>query len=61
MAIGQFGPRPLLNSDFLLVNLDLIKRFSLVNSDLFHKPCSISYRKEKYPLGINMKKKTEIS
>ena len=32
---GQFGPRPLVNSDlFVMVNSDLIRYFSLVNSDL---------------------------
>ena len=37
MTRGQFGPRPLVNSDlFVMVNSDLIKYFSLVNSDLFH-------------------------
>ena len=37
LTIGQFGPRPLVNSDlFIMVNSDLIKYFSLVNSDLFH-------------------------
>ena len=33
---GQFGPRPLVNSEpFLLVNSDLKNKNSLVNSDLF--------------------------
>ena len=37
LTLGQFGPRPLVNSDlFVMVNSDLIKYFSLVNSDLFH-------------------------
>ena len=37
LTLGQFGPRPLVNSDlFVMVNSDLIKYISLVNSDLFH-------------------------